>query len=260
MSKFNKETKQVEWTTLQDAVKKRGEDKGKNLWINPQSFIDEMVKKYYNDAIRIAGTIRTPLLTDADKESFSLEALYEAAGLYNPDYEKIVRNDKGEIIQRWKPRASFTSFLMQRVRHVLLRETKLATMQKRCASVEIPLEEGSVTKYLRDVVESETAQTRQDSDDVTTAFDLFIESTHEAPFDFSEVLEKLKSARTSLSDRQFEILELILKGDINESEIARRLNLTRQMINLHMKVIRKRVKKVIKDIAPDFNFGGYKHG
>ncbi len=262
----------VTWRTLQDAVVKRcplPKDKrcpknqcshiGRKLWINPQEYIDKQVKKYYNDAIRIANTIKTSLLTDADKESYALEGLYDAAGSYDPTRKNA---ETGKT-------ASFTTYLMMRIRHVILREKHLAEMQKRCSSVEIPesdfvQQESNTTpelnfdkkkrrKYMVDIPNSATND-RWDEES-KTAFETYHKPEVETPFDLNDVMQKLIESKGSLSETQFKILKHLIEDGMSGAEIARQIGVSRQAVNLHLKVIRQRVKEVLAKEAPSLNLG-----
>lgn len=239
----------ITWGTLQDAVNRKT---GKKMWINSQEYIDRQVKKHYNDALRIAKTIKTSLLTDADKESYALEGLYEAAGTYDPTHLGKKRNQT----------ASFRTYMMLRIRSILLREKTLASMKKRCMSVEISGEsnpevlEGDKKpsrRYLQEIPNSATND--KYDEDSKTYFDRYVEPTQEMPFDLSDVLEKLKAAKKKPSDLQLKILTHLMDDGMNGSDIARTLGVTRQAVNLHLKALRKKLKEVLAEEVPTLKLG-----
>lgn len=259
----------VTWCSLQDAVNKKT---GKKMWINSQEYIDKQVKKHYNDALRIAKTIKTSLLTDADKESYALEGLYEAAGTYDPTH---IGKKRGET-------ASFRTYLMLRIRSVILREKTLASMKKRCVSVEVSNENTNSSpysdfpegerkapelelgdnkerkkkvsyRYLQDIPNSATND-RYDEDS-KTYFDRYVEPTQEMPFDLVDVIEKLKASQNKPSELQLKILTHFMDDGMNGSDIARELGVSRQAVNLHLIALRKKLKEVLAAEAPMLKLG-----
>lgn len=240
----NHENPVATWPTLKGKFNK---NQKKDWWINSDSFIDEMLKKHYNDAIQIANTIHTPLLTSADKESFALEGLYEAAGTYDPSH-------RGE----WnRGAAKFTTYLMTRIRSILLRELHLAKMQKRLASVDTSSDE---KKYLRDVDNTSTAryadETHPWNDRSETVLDTYVEQPKtELPFSLDDVINELNKEHITLNKTQSTILNALLNEDTNEAILARQLGISRNMVNLHVKKIRKHLARIIHKIAPEFKLG-----
>jgi predicted DNA-binding protein YlxM (UPF0122 family) len=103
------------------------------------------------------------------------------------------------------------------------------------------------TRSVLDISESSTGF-YDDAGNKHTIFETFFSKDRESLFDMEEVVTMLNA---KLNKKQKTILEyLITDNELNGSDIARELGVTRQAINLHLHEIRKHTRNILKKLAP----------